>query len=87
MAKKTTIMLDVAKIDVARSLVGARTVSATIDLALAEFIRSEQIRRDVAAYSAVPPSVEEVALSRAPIDWSDLSDDTDWAALYEDDAV
>ena len=53
-----------------------------VDLALTELVRAVRLRRDVEAYASTPPSDEEIALSRAPTDWSDLADDTDWAALY-----
>lgn len=85
MAKsKTTITVDRVKLDEARRLTGAPTTSTAIDLALSELIRAERIRRDVAAYAATPPSEDEVALSRGPIDWSELADETDWDALYRD---
>jgi hypothetical protein len=87
MAKeKATITVDRDKLNEARTLIGAASNSAAIDVALGELIRSERIRRDVAAYAAVPPSDDEVALSRTPIDWSDLADDTDWDTVYAESA-
>ena len=85
MAKtKTTITVDRAKVDEARRLTGAPTTSAAIDVALSELIRSEHVRRDVAAYAAIPPSADEIALARSPVDWSEIADETDWDALYRD---
>jgi hypothetical protein len=87
MAKtKATVTIDRAKVDEARRLTGATTTSAAIDVALTELIRSERVRRDVAAYTATPPSDDEIALARAPINWAELADDTDWDALYRDDS-
>ncbi|HKE74555.1 MAG TPA: type II toxin-antitoxin system VapB family antitoxin [Acidimicrobiales bacterium] len=85
MAKtKTTLTLDRRKLNEARALTGAPSASAVVDLALTELVRAVRLRRDVEAYASTPPSDEEIALSRAPTDWSDLADDTDWAALYVD---
>jgi len=87
MAKtKATVTIDRAKVDEARRLTGATTTSAAIDVALTALIRSERVRRDVAAYTATPPSDDEIALARAPINWAELADDTDWDALYRDDS-
>ena len=82
MAKeKVTITLDRAKADQARALLGARSTSETIDLALDRRIDAERLRRDIAAYRRIPPSAPnaEIAL-RA--DTSGLADETDWEALY-----
>jgi hypothetical protein len=78
---KVTITLDRAKAEEARSLTGAATTSAVIDLALRELIRSERIRHDVEAYERMPLTAEELAMATAmqpPVD----DDDTDWDALY-----
>ncbi|MGH3849999.1 MAG: hypothetical protein ACRDRT_09895 [Pseudonocardiaceae bacterium] len=84
MAKqKVTITVDPTKVGVVRRLTGAASTSAAIDLALGELIRSEHLRRDVAAYSGRPATDDEIALSRTNPPWDDLADDLDWAALYE----
>lgn len=86
MAKqKTTITVERRKVDEARRLTGAASTSATIDLALDRLIRTERLRNDVAAYTGTPPTEEEVALAAMTPPWSDLTDDTDWEALYADD--
>ncbi len=86
MAKeKATITIDRAKVDEARRLTGAPSNSATIDVALTQLIRAERIRRDVAAYVAQPVTDEEVALSAPSANWSDLADDTDWGAVYQEE--
>jgi Arc/MetJ family transcription regulator len=81
---KTTLTVDRSKLDEARRLTGAPTASAAVDLALSELVRAERLRRDVAAYASVPPTEDEIALARPPIDWSDLADTTDWDAVYRD---
>jgi len=83
--KKTTITVERHKVDEARRLTGAASTSAAIDLALDRLIRGERLRQDIAAYTGVPPSEEEVALATITPPWSDLTDDTDWEALYDDD--
>jgi hypothetical protein len=85
MAKeKATITLDRSKADEARSLVGAGSTSEVIDLALDRLIRAERLRRDITAYRRVAPSDAGIDLTLLA-DTSALADDTDWAALYEDD--
>jgi hypothetical protein len=86
MAKqKTTITVERHKVDEARRLSGAASTSAAIDLALDRLIRSERLRRDVAAYTGIPPTEEEVSLAATTPPWSDLADDTDWDAVYAGD--
>jgi hypothetical protein len=86
MAKqKTTITVERRKVDEARRLTGAASTSAAIDLALDRLIRGERLRNDIAAYTGTPPTEEEVELAAITPPWSDLTDDTDWEALYADD--
>lgn len=84
--RKTTITVESHKVDEARRLTGAASTSATIDVALDRLIRTERLRRDVAAYAATPPTDEEVALAAVEPSWDALADDTDWAALYADES-
>jgi hypothetical protein len=80
---KVTITLDRAKAELARGLVGARSTSEVIDLALERLILMERLREDVEAYRRVPQTSDELALAdRAANDV--LSDDVDWASLYAD---
>jgi hypothetical protein len=82
MAKeKATITLDRKKADEARALVGAKSTSAVIEVALDRLIRAERVRRDIAAYRLTPPTDDEVALAELA-GTSQLEDVTDWAALY-----
>ena len=81
MAKdKVTITLDRAKAEQARSLCQAASTSEVIDLALDRLIRTERLRRDIAAYGRVPPTKEELDL--ALLEATALDDATDWEALY-----
>jgi hypothetical protein len=75
-----TITLDRSKAEEASALVVASSTSDVIDLALDRLIRSERLRRDLAAYRAVPPTDAEMAL--ADLADAQLDDDTDWEALY-----
>jgi hypothetical protein len=51
---------------------------------LAKLTSAQRLANDVAAYKAMPQTEEEIAWASLPQDWSDLEDDTDWAALYPD---
>jgi hypothetical protein len=82
--QKVTISLDRDQLEIARELTGIASTSATIDKALSELIRAERLHRDVLAYTAMPPTGEEIALARGSTNWSDLADDTDWESLYAD---
>jgi len=82
--QKATISVDGEKLRMAQALTGASSVSGTIDAALAHLIRSEELRRDVQAYRAVPPTDEEIAFASTQADASDIDDDTDWDAIYAD---
>jgi hypothetical protein len=81
---KTSVTLDEDKIHEVRRIAGATTTSAAIDFALSKVIALERARKDVAAYRQTPTTDDEVALARISHDWSDLTDDTDWEALYAD---
>jgi hypothetical protein len=80
--EKVTITLDRTKASQARSLVGARSTSEVIDVALDRLIRAERLQADIAAYQRVPPTDAEVQLAGVG-DLSGLGDVTDWEALYE----
>jgi hypothetical protein len=85
MAKeKVTITLDRLKADSARSLVNASSTSEVIDIALDSLIRTERLRRDVAAYRRMPPTDAEVDLA-VLADAAAIEDDTDWETLYAED--
>jgi len=64
-------------------LVGGRSMSEVIDVALDRLIQAERLRRDVAAYAKQPPSDDEVALADLPVALDLDDDDVDYDALYE----
>jgi Bacterial antitoxin of type II TA system, VapB len=87
MAKeKATITVDREKLSEARTMLGAPSASAAIDVALSELIRRHRLRNDLRAYAATPPTPEEAAAALSPPpDWDDLIDDTDWDAEWPED--
>jgi hypothetical protein len=80
--EKATITVDRAKLEQVRALTGASSASQAIDLALAEVIRIDRVRRDIAAYREQPSTDDEIGLAQQRPQWSDLDDDTDWEAVY-----
>lgn len=82
---KVTVTLDRSKADAARVLMGASSTSEVLDMALDHLIRTERLRRDVAAYRRVPQTEAEVAL--ALLAAARLDDDTDWEAIYAEAEV
>ena len=86
MAKqKVTVTLDRAKADEARLLLGSANTSEVIDVALSRLIRAERLRRDIDAYRRMPPTDTDLLIA-VQADTSGLADDTDWEALYDDEA-
>ncbi|MDP9343949.1 MAG: hypothetical protein M3Q23_18030 [Actinomycetota bacterium] len=84
MAKqKVTITLDRSKADNARSLVGARSTSEVVDIALDHLIRAERLRHDVAAYRRHPPTQDEGEIALLA-ETSGIDDETDWEAAYSE---
>ncbi len=83
--EKATITLDRGKAATARALLGVGSTSEAIDVALDQLIHAERLRADIAAYQRMPPTRVEAALASVG-DTVGLGDDTDWEALYPDDA-
>ncbi|TME32439.1 MAG: hypothetical protein E6I75_16900 [Chloroflexi bacterium] len=82
--EKVTITLDRAKADRARALVGARSTSEVVDIALDRLVRAENLRSDVEAYRRMPQTEEDEAWASIA-ETSSLADDTDWESLYAGD--
>ena len=61
----------------------AMLASEVVDIALDRLIRTERLRRDVAAYRHVPPTGAEADLGL--LGAGDLDDSTDWDLLYPED--
>jgi Arc/MetJ family transcription regulator len=80
--EKTTITVDRAKLTEARALLGVKSSSAAVDMALSQLIRRARLRNDVEAYSKAPSTDEEAGLGEAHPDWPDLADDVDWDAEW-----
>lgn len=80
--QKVTITLDRAKAEAARALLEVASISETIDRALARLIRTERLRRDVAAYTRQPVDASELAVTDLDVEL-DLDDaDVDYDKLY-----
>jgi hypothetical protein len=80
--EKATVTLDRKKADAAKSLVRAKSLSETIDIALDRLIRTERLRRDVAAYASQPLTNEELAVTDLPVAFDLGDDDVDYEAIY-----
>jgi Arc/MetJ family transcription regulator len=84
---KATITVDRDLLRHVQGVLGRTNASDTIDFALRELLKAERIRRDIAAYQATPPTADEIALtSHVSASHADLHDETDWEALFGDDA-
>jgi hypothetical protein len=79
---KATITLDRSKVAKAASLVGGRTMSDVVDQALDRLIRSEELRRDIAAYMEGPLDDAELAVADLPVQFDLADDGVDYESLY-----
>jgi len=82
MRRKATITLDRDKVTRAGVLIGRKSMSDVVDVALERLIRSEELRRDVAAYMRQAPAQEEIDLGELPVRLDLADDDVDYEALY-----
>jgi Bacterial antitoxin of type II TA system, VapB len=80
--EKATITLDRDKVAKAASLIGGRSMSEVVDIALDRMIQAEELRRDVAAYARQPLSDEELALADLPMQVDLADEDVDYEAFY-----
>lgn len=80
--EKATVTIDRAKLERARGLLRATTMSETIDVALDRLIRGEQLRHDVAAYTRDPLTADELELVDVPLVFDLDDDDVDYNAVY-----
>ncbi len=81
-AEKATLTLDRAKMAEAKRLIGGRSMSQVVDVALDRLIRAERLKADVAAYGAHPGSVDEMLLGDLDVVFDLDDDDVDYDALY-----
>ena len=79
---KATITLDRSKVAKAASLIGERTMSDVVDVALDRLIHAEELRRDIAAYASIPFGVDELAVADLAVEFDLADDHVDYEALY-----
>jgi hypothetical protein len=82
---KATVTLDRAKLEEARALIGAGSMSTTIDIALDRLIRAEHLRRDIQAYVERPLTDDELTVADLPVELDLGDDDVDYDTLYRTD--
>jgi len=80
--EKATVTLDREKANAAKSLVRAKSVSETIDIALDRLIRAERLRRDVSSYTSRPPTDQELAVGNLPVAFDLGDDDVNYDVVY-----
>jgi post-segregation antitoxin (ccd killing protein) len=80
--QKATITVDRDKLETAKALIGAGSISETIDVALSRLIRAEQLRRDVAAYAREPFTADELGFADLSVELDLGDDDVDYDKLY-----
>ena len=76
------MLLDRAKVSEARALVGGRSMSEVLDIALDRLIRGERLRHDVRAYANQPETDEERPFGDLAVTLDLDDDDVDYDALY-----
>ena len=74
--------LDRAKLAEAKRLIGGRSMSQVVDVALDRLIHAERLKADLAAYGAAPSSEDEIALGDLAVAFDLDDDDVDYEALY-----
>jgi hypothetical protein len=80
--QKATVTLDRAKVEEARVLIGGRSMSEVIDVALDRLIRTERLRRDIEAYTHHPQDQAELRVADLDVTFDLDDDDVDYDALY-----
>jgi hypothetical protein len=80
--EKATVTLDRGKANAAKSLVRAKSLSETIDIALDRLIRAERLRHDVSSYTSRPPTDEELAVGNLPVAFDLGDDDVNYDVVY-----
>ena len=80
--QKATVTLDRDKVEEARVLIGGRSMSEVIDVALDRLIRTERLRRDVEAYTHQPQDRAELGIADLAVSFDLDDDEVDYDALY-----
>jgi hypothetical protein len=81
-SEKATLTLDRAKVAEAKRLIGGRSMSQVVDVALDRLIRAERLKADVAAYGADPRPVDDLGLGELAVAFDLDDDDVDYDAVY-----
>jgi hypothetical protein len=79
--EKAIVTLDRGKAN-AKSLVRAKSLSETVDIALDRLIRAERLRHDVSSYTSRPPTDEELAVGNLPVAFDLRDDDINYEVIY-----
>lgn len=74
--------LDRDKVEEARTLIGGRSMSDVIDVALDRLIRTERLRRDVEAYTRQPQDPAELVIADLEVTFELDDAEVDYDALY-----
>jgi hypothetical protein len=83
MAKqKVTITLDRRKMADVRALIGGKSTSQVIEVALDRLLAAERLRRDIAAYGHDPATVQEGWGAEVPVEFDLADDDVDYEKDY-----
>ena len=80
--QKATVTLDRQKVNLAKQMIRAKSISQTIDIALDRLIREAQLKHDVAAYQGKPLTAEELLTADLPVQFDLGDEDVDYDALY-----
>ena len=80
--QKVTVTLDRDKVEEARILIGGRSMSEVLDVALDRLIRTERLRSDVEASTRHPQDQTEPGLADLAVTFDLDDDEVDYDALY-----
>lgn len=81
-SEKATLTLDRAKMAEAKRLIGGRSMSQVVDVALDRLIRAERLKADVAAYGGGPGHLDDLGLDDLAVAFDLDDDDVDYDAVY-----
>jgi len=80
--QKATVTIDREKLETAKALIRAKSMSETIDVALDRLIGGEQLRRDVALYVRQPLTADELEVADLPVELDLDDDEVDYDRIY-----
>ena len=79
---KTTVSIDEACFKQACQMLGTKSTSEVVDIALERLVHSQRLLEDIRAYLGRPPTLEETSLADLPVRLDLDDDDIDYDALY-----